>query len=147
MMNIRQRTENLNELSRIYSLGMHQYINAAICSENKLFTEFFERRAYERMHFVHEVQFAIYKNEGKRTKDNLDEMLVAWQDMCAFHNLKETFFVTNDMNWIDKKAVYKVRELLTGNLSEVTTSLIMGHMFIIEAGFIALDGLLGSMDL
>jgi len=146
-MNTQERSLGLHELSQIYSLGMHQYINAAIYSENDVFVQFFEKSAYERMIFVHDIQYRIGVLEGSNLKMTLEEMLDAWQNACAFHKLEETFFITNDIGYIDKKAIYHIGRLLTEELSEESTSLIMGHILKIESGLKTLDYLLGSLDL
>ena len=145
-MNTKERTERLDELSQIYSLGMHHYINAAICSENELLIRFFEQRAYERMMFVQQLQSQIKNINGNHLQLSLEETIAEWQNDCAFQKLEETLFITNDLVWFDKKAIYRVYTLLKDELPEEIASLITKQIMKIESGFVALEHLLNLFD-
>ncbi len=145
-MNFKERTEKLDELSQIYSLGIHHYINAAIYTENSLLVRFFEQCAYDRMLFVDDLQYRIDDLEGNRRELSIEETIDNWQYYCSFQKLEETFFITNNIGWIDKKAILLVHELLHHDLSEESASLIMNQLLTIESDFIALKELLDYLN-
>ncbi len=125
---------------------MHHYINAAIYTENQLLVRFFEQRAYDRMLFVDDLQYRINCLEENHRKLSIKETIQSWQINCAFQKLEETFFIMNNIGWIDKNAILLVHELLHNELSEESASLIMNQILKIESDFIALNDLLGYLE-
>lgn len=145
-MDTKEIIKRVDELSQIYSMGMHHYINAAICSENEMLVRFFEQLAIERMLFVEDLQGEIRKTNGTECALSIEDTINNWQNACSFQRLEETFFITNDFGWIDQKAICFSHQLLKAELSEAASTLIENQLLKIKSGFIALDYLLASLD-
>ncbi|MFS4418269.1 hypothetical protein [Maribacter sp. 2307ULW6-5] len=138
-MNLQQRTRHLYELSQIFSLGMHHYINVAHWSTKPVLIHFFEQRAHERMAFVDELQQRLRAMEAAPAQEGIGEMLRNWQEYCGFHSLEQTFFITNDVGFLDNKALEYMHILLKRDLSEDTHSLLMSQLMRMETGILAFE--------
>ncbi len=145
-MDTKEIITRLDELSQIYSMGMHHYINAAICLENEMLVKFFEQLAFERMHFVEDLQREIRTIKGPVVKLEIDDNITDWQNACSFQRLEDTFFITNNFGWIDQKAICFSHQLLKGELSIGVSDIIEDQLLKMKSGCIALDYLLACMD-
>jgi hypothetical protein len=121
--------EDIRKLVTFYAYAENQYCHASLLERSPIIREFLEFRAFERMHFIEELEYAVNLDSAKTCAELYD-----WHVQVYGRNpLSVPVFHPQEFRYPEEKALEICVGLLALNLPDNPTILLWKHVCKIEA--------------
>lgn len=142
----------LVRLRNLFLFSEHQYIYAAVNSPNPVLRKFMEKRAFERMEFIEELEIALHADENSEYPfKKLKDLYIWHQDHYGKDSLRNAFIQdlysemvgenTIDPITIDKQALEISAHLFTNCLPIKIQNVLLKQVIHLKSGIVCMAAL------